>query len=152
MKKLLWTIGVVCIVGGILFLVAIRFLGGRRDRVTAKSLSKDEINRINSYRSKYQQFPGPSDAEVLDVAKILVGAKLSKDDIEKFLGEPSDIRTLEKPVAKTNGDSLEYWAYDVGDSRRIEVRFDTSGNLISIHGVGVGFDTLTVPNEHHQSD
>ena len=111
-------------------------------------LSKDDINTINSYRSKYQQFPGPSDAEVLDVAKILLRAKLSKDDIEKFLGEPSGIRTLEKPIPKISGDSLECWRYDIGDSRGIALYFDGDGNITSIHGVGVGFDTVMLPTEH----
>jgi hypothetical protein len=108
-------------------------------------LSQDEINKINSYRSKYQKFPGPSDAEVVDVAKILLNAKLSKDDIEKLLGEPSDVRTLEKPIPKISGDALEYWGYNIGHSRRIKICFDGDGNITSIQGAGVGFDKPLYP-------
>jgi hypothetical protein len=144
MKKLTLIIGVLFSAGVILFFVSQYFLAEKRPHAMTNLLSKDDINTINSYRGKYQSSPGPSDAEVLDVAKIILAAELSKDDIKQLLGKPSSIGTLDKAIAGINADSLEYWAYDVGDSRRIEIRFDNSGNLISIYGVGVGFDTLTL--------
>lgn len=143
MKKLILIIVVLFSAGGILFFWAQCHNANEESGPVTNLLSKDDINKINSYRSKYQNFPGPSDAEVLDVAKILLRANLSKDDIEKFLGEPSSIRTLEKPIPKISGDSKEYWGYDIGDSRRIEIYYDGEGNITSIYGVGVGFDTLT---------
>ncbi|MHC4097516.1 MAG: hypothetical protein ACYSWZ_12805 [Planctomycetota bacterium] len=108
-------------------------------------LSKDEINKINSYRSKYQKVPGPSDEEVVDVAKILLRAKPSKEEIEKLLGEPSGIRTLEQSIPEISSDLLEYWNYYVGNSRIISLVFDPNGQLVSIHGAGVGFDKPMYP-------
>ena len=142
MKKLLLIIGIL-LIGVILFFVAQYLNFGNKANEMTNLLSKDDINTINSYRGKYQSCPGPSDAEVLDVAKIILAAKPSKDDIEQLLGKPSSIGTLDKTISGINADSLEYWAYDVGDSRRIEICFDSDGNITSIHGVGVGFDTLT---------
>jgi hypothetical protein len=140
MKKLLLIIVVLFSAGGILFFWAQCRNADEEASPVSNLLSQDDINKINSYRSKYQQFPGPSDAEVVDVAKILLRAKLTKDDIEKLLGKPSDVRTLEKPIPKISGDSLEYWGYNIGHSRRIEVFFDGDGNITSIYGAGVGFD------------
>lgn len=140
MKKIILIIVVLFSAGGILFFWAQCHNTKDESMPMTNLLSKDDINKINSYRSKYQQFPGPSDAEVIDVAKILLRAKLSKADIEKLLGEPSDIRTLEKPIPKISGDSKEYWGYNIGYSRRIEVFFDGDGNITSIYGAGVGFD------------
>jgi hypothetical protein len=143
MKKLLLIIVVLfSFVGTLLFWIQCHNAKEESGPVT-NLLSKDDINTINSYRGKYQSCPGPSDAEVLDVAKIILAAKPSKDDIEQLLGKPSSIGTLDKTISGINADSLEYWAYDVGDSRRIEICFDSDGNITSIHGVGVGFDTLT---------
>ncbi|MDH4240383.1 MAG: hypothetical protein OEW48_12545 [Phycisphaerae bacterium] len=144
MKKLLLIIGIL-LIGVILFFVAQYLNFGNKANEMTNLLSKDDINTINSYRGKYQSCPGPSDAEVLDVAKILLRAKLTKDDIEKLLGKPSDVRTLEKPIPKISGDSLEYWGYDVGDSRRIKICFDGDGNITSIQGAGVGFDKPIYP-------
>ena len=81
------------------------------------------------------------------MAKILINTKLSKDDIEKLLGKPSDVRTLEKPIPKISGDSLEYWGYNIGYSRCIDIFFDGDGNITSIHGAGVGFDKPMYPPE-----
>jgi hypothetical protein len=147
MKKLLLIIVVLFSAGGILFFWAQCRNADEEASPVSNLLSQDDINKINSYRSKYQQFPGPSDAEVVDVAKILLRAKLTKDDIEKLLGKPSDVRTLEKPIPKISGDSLEYWGYNIGHSRRIKICFDGDGNITSIQGVGVGFDKPMYPPE-----
>lgn len=140
MKKLILIIVVLFSAVGTLFFWAQCHNADEEASPVTNLLTKDEINKINSYRSKYQQFPGPSDAEVSDVAKILLRAKLPKEEIEKLLGEPSNIRTLEKPIPKISSDSLEYWAYDIGDSRSIALCFNGDGNITSIHGTGVGFD------------
>jgi hypothetical protein len=143
MKKLILIIVVLFSVVGTLFFWAQCHNADEQARPVTNLLSKDEINKINSYRSKYQQFPGPSDAEVVDVAKILLRAKLPKKDIEKLLGKPSRIHLLEEPIPEISSDSLEYWTYDIGYSRSIALCFNGDGNITSIHGVGVGFDTLT---------
>jgi len=143
MKKLILIIVVLFSAVGTLFFWAQCRNADEEASPVTNLLSKHDINKINSFRSKYKRVPGSSDAEVLDVAKILLRAKLSKDDIVKLLGKPSGIRTLEKPIPKISGDSLEYWAYDIGHSRRIEIYLDGDGNISSIYGVGVGFDTLT---------
>ncbi len=148
MKKLILIIVVLFSAGGILFFWAQCPNGKKEPNAMTNLLSKDDINTINSYRGKYQSCPGPSDAEVLDVAKILLRAKLSKDNFEQLLGKPSSIRTLDKAIAGINADSLECWAYDVGDSRSIALFFNGDGNITSIHGVGVGFDTVMLPIEH----
>jgi hypothetical protein len=140
MKKLILIIVVLFSAVGTLFFGAQCHNADEEASTVTNLLTKDEINRINSYRSKYQKVPGPSDAEVVDVAKILLRAKLSKDDIEKLLGEPSVVRTLEKPIPKISGDSKEYWGYYIGYSRCIDIFFDGNGNITSIHGSGVGFD------------
>jgi len=105
MKKLILIIVVLFSAVGTLFFWAQCHNADEQARPVTNLLTKDDINKINSYRSKYQKVPGPSDAEVVDVAKILLRAKLSKDDIEKLLGKPSDVRTLEKPIPKIDGDS-----------------------------------------------
>jgi hypothetical protein len=140
MKKLILIIVVLFSVVGTLFFWAQCHNADEQARPVTNLLSKDDINKINSYRSKYQQFPGPSDAEVVDVAKILLRAKLSKYDIEKLLGKPSDVRTLEKPIPKISGDAKEYWGYYIGYSRIMSIVFDPNGRLVSIQGAGVGFD------------
>jgi hypothetical protein len=140
MKKLILIIVVLFSAVGTLFFWAQCHNAKNESGPRTNLLTKDDINKINSYRSKYQKVPGPSDAEVVDVAKILLRAKLSKDDIEKLLGKPSDVRTLEKPIPKIDGDSKEYWNYYVGYSRIIKICFDGDGNITSIHGAGVGFD------------
>jgi len=145
MKKLILIIVVLFSVVGTLFFWAQCHNAKNEFGPMTNLLSKDEINKINSYRSKYRQFPGPTDAEVIDVAKILLRAKLTKDDIEKLLGKPSDVRILEKPIPKISGDSLEYWGYNIGHSRRIKICFDGDGNITSIHGAGVGFDKPMYP-------
>lgn len=147
MKKIILIIVVLFSAGGILFFWAQCHNTKDESGPRINMLSKDDINTINSYRGKYQSCPGPSDAEVSDVAKIILAAKPSKDDIEQLLGKPSSIGTLDKSITGINADSLEYWAYDVGDSRRIEIRFDGDGNITSIHGVGVGFDKPMYPPE-----
>jgi hypothetical protein len=147
MKKLILIIVVLFSAGGTLFFWAQCHNADEESGPVTNLLSKDEINKINSYRSKYQQFPGPSDAEVVDVAKILLRAKLSKDDIEKLLGKPSDVRTLEKPIPKISGDAKEYWGYYIGYSRIMSIVFDPNGQLVSIQGAGVGFDKPMYPPE-----
>ncbi|MHC4083676.1 MAG: hypothetical protein ACYSWZ_03025 [Planctomycetota bacterium] len=147
MKKLILIIVVLFSAVSTLFFWAQYHSAKEESSPVTNLLSKDEINKINSYRSKYQQFPGPSDAEVVDVAKILLRDKLSKDDIEKLLGEPSRIRTLEKPIPKISGDSKEYWGYDIGDSRSIALCFNGDGDITAIRGVGVGFDKPMYPPE-----
>jgi len=147
MKKLILIIVVLFSAGGTLFFWAQCRNADEEASPVSNLLSQDDINKINSYRSKYQQFPGPSDAEVVDVAKILLRAKLTKDDIEKLLGKPSDVRTLEKPIPKISGDSKEYWGYYIGHSRIMSIVFDPNGQLVSIQGAGVGFDKPMYPPE-----
>jgi hypothetical protein len=147
MKKLILIIVVLFSAGGILFFWIQCHNTKDESKPMTNLLSKDDINKINSYRSKYQQFPGPSDEEVVDVAKILLRAKLSKGEIEKLLGEPSSIRTLEKPIPKISGDSKEYWGYYIGYSRIMTIVFDPNGQLMSIQGAGVGFDKPMYPTE-----
>jgi len=145
MKKLFLIIVVLFSAVGTLFFWAQCRNADEEASPVTNLLTKDDIKKINSYRSKYQKFPGPSDAEVVDVAKILLNAKLSKDDIEKLLGEPSGIRTLEQSIPKISGDLLEYWNYYVGHSRIMSLVFDPNGRLVSIHGAGVGFDKPMYP-------
>jgi len=145
MKKLILIIVVLFSAVGTLFFWAQCHNADEESRTRINLLSKDDINKINSYRSKYQQFPGPSDAEVVDVAKILVNAKLSMDQIQELLGKPSDIS--KKRADETKDVWLKCWGYNIGDSRRIKICFDGYGNITSIHGVGVGFDTFTHPPE-----
>jgi len=142
MKKIILIIVVLFSAGGILFFWAQYPDGKKETNAMTNLLSKDDINKINSYRSKYQSCPGPSDAEVLDVAKIFLRTNLSKDDIEKFLGEPSGISET------TREGSLKCWRYDIGDSRGIALYFDAAGNIKSIQGFAVGFDTVMPPTEH----
>jgi len=110
------------------------------------SLSADEISKITSYKEKYQTFPGPSDTEVLDVAKILLSAKLTSDKVEQLLGKPSHI--YDSPDIENKQSLLKCWGYDIGDSRSIVIRFNVNGRIVSIYGVGVGFDTLIPSSEH----
>jgi hypothetical protein len=142
MKKIILIIVVLFSAGGILFFWAQCHNAKEEPNAMTNLLSKDDINTINSYRSKYQSFPGPSDKEVLDVAKIFLRTNLSKDDIEEFLGKPSGISET------TREGSLKCWRYDIGDSRGIALYFDTAGNIKSIQGFGVGFDTVMPPTEH----
>ncbi len=143
MNKLFLAIGVLFLIGVVLFLASRHFPAEKEPRATLNMLSKEDIDVINISRSKYQQFPGPSDAEVIDVAEILLRAKPLKDDIKKLLGEPSSTHIFEEPVANRHN-SLEYWAYDIGDSRRMEIDFNSNGDITSISGVDVGFDILTL--------
>jgi hypothetical protein len=138
MKKLILIIVVLFSAGGILFFWAQCHNTKDESMPMTNLLSKDDINKINSYRSKYQQFPGPSDAEISDVSKILVNAKLAMDQVQELLGKPSDIS--KKRNTENKDVWLKCWGYDIGDSRRIKICFDGDGNITSIHGVGVGFD------------
>jgi len=143
MKKIILIIVVLFLAGGILFFWAQSHDAKEESRPVTNLLSQDEINKISSYRSKYQQFPGPSDEEVVDVAKILINAKLSMDQIPELLGKPSDIS--KKRADETKDVWLKCWGYNIGDSRRIKICFDVDGNITSIHGAGVGFDKPMYP-------
>lgn len=138
MKKIILIIVVLFSVVGTLFFWIQCHNADEESGPVTNLLSKDEINKINSFRSKYKRVPGSSDAEVLDVAKILINAKLSMDHVQELLGKPSDIS--KKRADETKDVWLKCWGYNIGDSRRIKICFDGDGNITSIHGVGVGFD------------
>ncbi len=142
MKKSILIIGAVFLLGATYFLF--RNSGDMDDSdTTDSSLSKYEVDTINSYKTKYQKFPGPSDEEVFKVSNILLSKNFSKDKIEQLLGEPSDISKT--PDNITGKVLLERFSYDIGDSRRISILYDSSGSIKSIEGVGVGFDILPIP-------
>ncbi|MDH4240384.1 MAG: hypothetical protein OEW48_12550, partial [Phycisphaerae bacterium] len=64
MKKLILIIVVLFSAVGTLFFWIQCHNADEESGPVTNLLSKDEINKINSYRSKYRKFPGPSDAEV----------------------------------------------------------------------------------------
>ena len=145
MKKLFFTVSTVFLVGVILFFW-VQYYNKKEPKVMDKLLSTNDINdmdAIKSYKAKYQHFPGPTDEEVLSVAKILISSNLTADKVEQLLGKPSDIS--EKKTNENEQVSLIFWGYNIGDSRRMTILFDLNGNLVSIRGVGVGFDELTLP-------
>jgi len=146
MKTVFLIVGVLSLVGVILFLWHQYPAEEKKTHTLVNSLSSDDIGKITSYRKKYQTFPGPSDAEVLDVVKILISNNLSSDNIEQLLGKPSHISEI--PDIETKQGLLKCWGYDIGDSRSIVIRFNVIGKIISIYGVGVGFDTLMPSAEH----
>lgn len=145
-KAILAIIAVLFLLGATLFVWALRRseqeypAAGKERNISSDPLSADDIARITSYRTKYQKVPGPSNKEVADVARILIATHLHQERVEQILGRPSSISVMQD--ARTQED-LTCWAYDVGDSRRMTLCFDTSGTIRSIRGAGVGFDVMT---------
>ena len=84
MKKLIFIISVIVILGVIL-LFWFHYHINKEPEVKDQLLSKNDIDTINSYKAKYQSFIVPSDAEVLNVAKILLSSNLTTDKVEKLL-------------------------------------------------------------------
>ena len=142
MKKLLFIISTILLIGIILF-IWVKYYNKKEPKVMDKLLSKNDIDAINSYKEKYQKFPGPSDTEVQNVVRILLSSKLTSDKVEQLLGKPSDISEITS--IEENQPPLIRWGYDIGDNRRMSIIFDSNNNLISIHGAGVGFNELTLP-------
>lgn len=143
MKKLLIFISIVVLIGILLFFLTYNF-NKKEPKVTDKIIPQNDIAVINAYRAKYQNFPGPSDAEVLNVAKILVSSKLTTDKIEQLLGKPTRISEITSPEGEKS--PLICWGYDIGLSRSISILFDPNDNLVSIYGTGVGFDKVISPS------
>ncbi|MHC4155303.1 MAG: hypothetical protein ACYST6_10335 [Planctomycetota bacterium] len=115
-------------------------------RNTRQGLSGSQIKTVKSLRDKYENNLTPSDREVKEVAEILANSNLSDDQIERLLGKPAKTRKVAS--AQQQDGSHRAWDYVVGYSRIMSIVFDSNGQVVSIQGVGVGFDTLTVPNEH----
>ena len=152
MRTILVIIGVLFLLGAILFLWAPCRTGeqypaaGKEPNIATDLLSVDDIAKVTSYRTKYQKSPGPSNAEVADVARILIVTHLPRESVEQILGRPSSISAMWDTRTRKG---LTCWAYDIGDSRRMTLCFDKSGNVRSIRGVGVGFDVMTDPTYDH---
>ena len=107
------------------------------DGVTTNALSRAERDAILQFVEKREKYPGPSDAEVRGIGEILLYQSCNKTNVVALLGKPSSISATAK-----NASTPERWAYDVGDSRRVEIKFSTKGMVSEIAGTGVGFGKL----------
>ena len=116
----------------------------KETRVSDNVLSRENMKVIETYRSKYQKFPGPSNEEILNVAKILVSSNLTTEKVEQLLGKPSDI--IEEKSNDNKQVSLIVWGYNIGDNKGMDILFDPNGNLISVRGLGVDFMELKKPS------
>lgn len=106
---------------------------------TAVTLSRIEKDAVDRFAQKYQKFPGPSNDDVKKVAQIVLLKQLNKANVQAMLGKASSLSR------SSSGETLEIWAYDIGDSQRIEVQFDFHGRVRKITGIGVGFNELETP-------
>lgn len=146
MKITRMTLGVLVFAGVVLFFAVRYWILGlppdaqKEPNVVADLFSAEEADTISTFMAKYKKFPGPPDAEVADVGKVLLSAHVPQRRIEKVLGKPDSVSETRDTET---GENLIFQAYDIGDSRRMTLCFDDSGNLRSVHGVGVGFDVLT---------
>jgi hypothetical protein len=133
-------------IAALLVVIAVIALCLWYQRNTGQGLSPSEIKTVESFREKYENNLTPSDREVKEVAEILLNSNLSDDQIERLLGEPAKTRKVAS--AQQQDGSHRAWDYVVGYSRIMSIVFDSNGQVVSIQGVGVGFDTLRVANEH----
>jgi len=106
---------------------------------TAVTLSQIEKDAVDRFAQKYQKFPGPSDDDIKKVAQIVLLKQLNKANVQAMLGKACSL------PSSSSCETLETWAYDVGDSQRIEVQFDLDGRVRKITGIGVGFNELEAP-------
>ena len=110
--------------------------------VMTNALSQTERDTIVRFANKRQGFPGPSNSEVRATVEILLCQSCSQTNVLSLLGKPTSVSTADKPDT-----AAERWAYDIGDSRRIEILFSTEGKVKEIVGIGVGFGKLKLQSQ-----
>lgn len=111
-------------------------------RVTTNALSQTERDTISRFVDKRQRFPGPSNSEVRGAVEVLLQQCCSQTNVVALLGKASSVSTSDR-----KGAFGERLAYDIGDSRRIEILFNTNGTVTEVVGIGVGFGKLKVQSE-----
>lgn len=105
--------------------------------VTTNPLSETEIDIVVRFADKRQKFPSPSNSEIKAAAEVILRHSCAQTNVIELLGKPSSVSRVDNQDA-----SPARWAYDIGDSQRIEILFDTQGRVEGIVGIGVGFGKL----------